>query len=46
MGAGLVTMVTGLTIGKKKYAEVEAQMQAVRVHAEKAARRTDLCRGR
>jgi len=35
MGAGLVTMVTGLTIGKKKYAEVEAQMQAVRVHAEK-----------
>jgi glutamate formiminotransferase / formiminotetrahydrofolate cyclodeaminase len=35
MGAGLITMVTGLTIGKKKYAEVEAQMQAVRVHAEK-----------
>ena len=35
MGAGLVTMVTGLTMGKKKYAEVEAQMQAVRVHAEK-----------
>lgn len=35
MGAGLVTMVTGLTIGKKKYVEVEAQMQAVRVHAEK-----------
>jgi glutamate formiminotransferase/formiminotetrahydrofolate cyclodeaminase len=35
MGAGLVTMVTGLTIGKKKYAEVEAQMQAIRVHAEK-----------
>jgi glutamate formiminotransferase/formiminotetrahydrofolate cyclodeaminase len=35
MGAGLVTMVTGLTIGKKKYADVEAQMQAVRVHAEK-----------
>ena len=28
-------MVAGLTIGKKKYAEVEAQMQAVRVHAEK-----------
>ena len=35
MGAGLVAMVAGLTIGKKKYAEVEAQMQAVRVHAEK-----------
>ena len=35
MGAGLVSMVTGLTIGKKKYAEVEAQMQAIRVHAEK-----------
>jgi glutamate formiminotransferase/formiminotetrahydrofolate cyclodeaminase len=35
MGAGLITMVAGLTIGKKKYAEVEAQMQAVRVHAEK-----------
>ena len=35
MGAGLVTMVAGLTLGKKKYAEVEAQMQAVRVHAEK-----------
>jgi len=35
MGAGLVTMVTGLTIGKKKYADIEAQMQAVRVHAEK-----------
>ena len=35
LGAGLVSMVAGLTIGKKKYAEVEAQMQAVRVHAEK-----------
>jgi glutamate formiminotransferase/formiminotetrahydrofolate cyclodeaminase len=35
MGAGLITMVTGLTIGKKKYADVEAQMQAIRVHAEK-----------
>jgi len=35
MGAGLVSMVAGLTIGKKKYAEVEAQMQAIRVHAEK-----------
>ena len=34
MGAGLVSMVAGLTIGKKKYAEVEAEMQAVRVVAE------------
>ena len=35
MGAALVAMVAGLTIGKKKYAEVEAEMQAVRVIAEK-----------
>jgi len=35
MGAGLVAMVAGLTIGKKKYAEVEAEMQAIRVMAEK-----------
>jgi len=35
MGAGLVAMVSGLTIGRKKYAEVEAEMQAVHVHAEK-----------
>ncbi len=35
MGAGLVAMVAGLTIGKKKYAEVEAEMQAIRVIAEK-----------
>lgn len=35
MGAGLVAMVAGLTIGKKKYAEVEAEMQAIRVVAEK-----------
>jgi formiminotetrahydrofolate cyclodeaminase len=35
MGAGLVSMVAGLTMGKKQYAEVEAQMQAIRVHAEK-----------
>jgi glutamate formiminotransferase/formiminotetrahydrofolate cyclodeaminase len=34
MGAALVAMVAGLTIGKKKYAEVEAEMQAVRVVAE------------
>ena len=35
MGAGLISMVAGLTIGKKNYADVEAQMQAIRVHAEK-----------
>ncbi len=35
MGAALVSMVAGLTIGRKKYAEVEAEMQAVRVMAEK-----------
>ncbi|HSL43202.1 MAG TPA: glutamate formimidoyltransferase [Anaerolineales bacterium] len=34
MGASLVAMVAGLTIGKKKYANVEAQMQAIRVMAE------------
>jgi len=34
MGAGLVAMVSGVTIGKKKYAEVEAEMQAIRVVAE------------
>jgi glutamate formiminotransferase/formiminotetrahydrofolate cyclodeaminase len=34
MGAGLVAMVAGLTIGKKKYAGVEAEMQAIRVMAE------------
>ncbi len=34
MGAALVAMVAGITIGKKKYAEVEAEMQAIRVVAE------------
>ena len=34
MGAGLVAMVAGLTMGKKKYAEVEAEMQAIRAVAE------------
>src|SRR5258706_10560968 len=34
MGAALVAMVSGLTIGKKKYVEVEAEMQAIRVMAE------------
>jgi len=35
MGAALVAMVAGLTVGKKKYAEVEAEMQAIRVMAGK-----------
>jgi len=35
MGAALVAMVAGVTIGKKKYADVEAEMQAIRVMAEK-----------
>lgn len=35
MGAALVAMVSGLTTGKKKYAEVEAEMRAVHVMAEK-----------
>ncbi len=34
MGAALIAMVAGLTIGKKKYLAVEAEMQAVRVQAE------------
>ena len=34
MGAALVAMVAGVTIGKKKYADVEAEMQAIRVIAE------------
>ncbi len=34
LGAALVAMVAGVTIGKKKYADVEAEMQAVRVVAE------------
>ncbi len=33
LGAALVEMVSGLTIGKKKYAEVEAEMQAIRSQA-------------
>jgi glutamate formiminotransferase/formiminotetrahydrofolate cyclodeaminase len=43
MGAALVGMVAGLTIGKKKYAEVEAEMQAIRVMAEKL--RAELTQG-
>jgi glutamate formiminotransferase / formiminotetrahydrofolate cyclodeaminase len=34
MGAALVAMVAGVTSGKKKYAGVEAEMQAIRVVAE------------
>ncbi len=34
MGAALIAMVAGLTIGKKKYLAVEAEMQAIRVQAE------------
>jgi glutamate formiminotransferase/formiminotetrahydrofolate cyclodeaminase len=33
MGAALVAMVAGLTMGKKKYAAVEAEMQAILVQA-------------
>ncbi len=33
LGAALVEMVSGLTIGKKKYADVEAEMQAIRSQA-------------
>jgi formiminotetrahydrofolate cyclodeaminase len=35
MGAALVAMVAGVTSGKKKYADVEAEMQAIRVMAER-----------
>ena len=34
IAAGLVSMVAGLTIGKEKYADVEAEMKLVRVRAE------------
>ena len=40
MGAGLVSMVARLTLGKKKYAEVESQMQAILDESE--ALRADL----
>jgi glutamate formiminotransferase/formiminotetrahydrofolate cyclodeaminase len=33
LGAALVEMVAGLTLGKKKYADVEAAMQAIRLQA-------------
>jgi glutamate formiminotransferase/formiminotetrahydrofolate cyclodeaminase len=35
LGAALAEMVAGLTIGKKKYGEVEAEMQAIRLQAAK-----------
>ena len=34
MGAGLVSMVAGLTIGRKKYAAVDAQMQTILAESE------------
>lgn len=34
IAAGLVSMVAGLTIGKEKYAEVEAEMKTIRERAE------------
>jgi glutamate formiminotransferase / formiminotetrahydrofolate cyclodeaminase len=34
MGAGLVSMMAGLTIGRKKYAEVEAQAKTILAEAE------------
>jgi glutamate formiminotransferase/formiminotetrahydrofolate cyclodeaminase len=38
MGAALVTMVARLTVGKKKYADVEAQMNEILNHAERLRR--------
>ncbi len=38
MGAALVAMVARLTIGKKKYAEVEAQMNEILNQAERLRR--------
>ena len=38
MGAGLVSMVAGITMTKKKYADVEAEMQAIRVVSENLRR--------
>ncbi len=35
LGAALVEMVAGLTLGRKKYADVEAAMQAIRLQAGK-----------
>ncbi len=47
MGAALVAMVARLTIGKKKYAEVEAQMNEILNQAERLRRElTEAVRGR
>ena len=40
IGAALVSMVAGLTVGKKKYSDVEAEMRAIRVQA--GALRTEM----
>lgn len=45
MGAGLVAMVAGLTVGKKKYAKVEAEMQAIRAVAENLRKELTLAVG-
>ena len=42
MGAGLASMVCRLTIGKKKYAAVEADMQAMLAHNESLRRKLTL----
>jgi glutamate formiminotransferase/formiminotetrahydrofolate cyclodeaminase len=42
MGAALVAMVARLTIGKKKYAEVEAQMNEILIQAERLRRELSL----
>ena len=42
MGAALVSMVCNLTVGKEKFAAVEAELQEVLAQAE--ARRTELTR--
>lgn len=34
MGAGLVAMMAGLTLGKKKYAEIQQQAESIRAEAE------------
>lgn len=43
LGAALAEMVAGLTLGKKKYSAVEAEMQAIRIQA--ARLRAELSRG-
>lgn len=43
LAAGLAEMVAGITLGKKKYAEVEAEMQAI--HLQAAKLRAELTHG-